>query len=115
MAVLEAKIMDETVAVGTGKVYTDEFQGNQTSGFSIRTASNVGSGNVVATLTLESYDATNGWAEEPQALFDGHPTGSAQVVPDTFTDIQAEKYRVGVDPSAGSGPVTIVQTENQID
>ena len=110
MGVNSGVIFDGTVSLGGGKVYTSPpIRNFSKGGFVIRTYSNVASGDVEAALSLESRDPKeNDWMEEPLAIFDGDPDGSAKKTPDTFTDTQSEEYRIGIDPSAGSGPVKIV-------
>lgn len=118
MAVATGEIYNAVVSVGGGKVYTAEIDNQKRGGFRVSYAANQpgagGSEDLVAALSLESYDPDNGWQPEPTAVFNGHPAGVAFKSLDTFTDTQAERYRIGIDPSAGDGKVVVnvsMQTE----
>jgi len=111
-SVNSAEIMNRTVSSGTE--YSDEIINHKRGGFKISTKANQGSGDLDAALSLESWDPSNGWIPEPKAVFEADPAGSAFASIDTFTETQAEKYRVGVTRNSGSGPVVMsvsMQTE----
>ena len=115
MPVNEGLIFDATVTLVGGKKYSRDILNYKRGGFAIRVASNQGSGDIEADLSLESWDDDNGWIPEVLAVFPNPPNGSARKSVDTFRDTQSAKYRVGIDPTGGtSGPVVIVysmQTE----
>lgn len=106
-SVASGEIFNATVTIGGGKVYSSDIRGHKKGGFRIASFANVGGGNIECTYTLDSWDGElNDWIEESRAIFDFHPAGVAIKTTDTFPDTQAEKYRVGIDPTGGtSGPV----------
>lgn len=108
-SVSSGEIYNATVVTAGGKVYSSEIRGQKRGGFRIASNVNDGAGDLSCTYTLESWDgALNKWIPEPRAIFDFHPAGVAIKTTDTFPDTQAEKYRVGIDPTGGtSGPVVM--------
>lgn len=103
-SVSSGEIYNAQVTLAGGKVWSDEFINYKRGGF--RIASNVNGvalDDIELTFTLESWDGIlNEWIPEPQALFEAHPTGAAESFVDTFTTTQAEKYRVGMEPTGGT-------------
>jgi hypothetical protein len=98
------EIFNETVSLGGGKKYSAPFQNFRSGGFRIASVVNDPTGDLECTYTLEGWDGElNDWVEEPLAGFERHPVGVAIKTTDTFKTTHAEKYRVGIDPSA---PVT---------
>jgi hypothetical protein len=113
--VLSQKIYDDTVTLVGGKVYTGEIVSFKRGGFVVRIISNDPAGDIVITPTLESWDKDLGWIPESRAVFDNPPDGTPKKTSDTFINTQSDKYRVGLEPTAGtSGPVRVAystQTE----
>jgi hypothetical protein len=112
-SVSSGEIYNATVVTATGKVYSGEILNHKRGGIRIASLVNQGSGDLSCTYTLESWDGElNDWIPEPRAIFDAHPAGVAIKTVDTFADLQAEKYRVGIDPTGGtSGPVKMSVSE----
>lgn len=112
-SVNSGELYNATVVTAAGKKYSSEIINHKKGGFRIASLVNIGSGDLSCTYTLESWDGVlNDWVPEPRALFDAHPAGSAIKTTDTFPDTQAEKYRVGIEPTGGtSGPVHMSVSE----
>jgi len=106
-SVASGEIFNATVVTAGGKVYSSEIRNHKKGGFRIASLVNIASGDLECTYTLESWDGElNDWIPEPRAIFDAHPAGVAIKTVDTFTELEAELYRVGIDPTGGtSGPV----------
>ena len=109
------ELLNQTVSLGGGTVYSQEIKNYKKGGFRIASVVNDPTGDLVAKYFLESWDSvTNKWAEDTLALFDKHPNGVAITTSDYFKSTQAEKYRVRIDPVSGSSNVLMsasMQTE----
>lgn len=102
-------IFDATVTLIGGIVYSDDIVNYRKGGFNIRVQSNDPAGDIVASLSVESWDSELGWIAEPLVSFAQNPDGTSRKTSDTFINTQADKYRVKIEPTGGtSGPVKIV-------
>jgi len=101
-------LINETVTLVGGIVYTREIVDLTEKGFSIAISVNQGGGNLDATLILQAYNGDDtGWITEPLAVFNAHPAGIAMTSKDNFVDAFGKAYRIGISPNLGDGPVII--------
>lgn len=106
-------IKDEIITLAGGKVYSDDIVGARVGGVRIAILVNQGSEDLEATFTLESWDDDlSTWIPESSALFDAHALGVKAELTDTFKTLHAKKYRIGIEPTLGDGPVKMSWSHN---
>lgn len=99
------EVFNENVTLVGGVKTSAEIENIPNNGFSVGIAANQGGGteDLEATISLEGWRVTTGWAPEPLAVFetDFHPAGSAIDKCDGFGSAFAEKYRFVITPTGG--------------
>ena len=106
MTTKSGELFDAVVSAGTQ--YTSDIINHRKDGFRIAVLVNQGSETLAATLSLEGWDkdlAT--WIPEPMAIFLQQPAGVKAELTDTFKTTHAEKYRIAIEHTGGTGPIKI--------
>lgn len=100
------EIFNATVTFPGAEVFTQEILNIRPEGFRVASLVNQGAETLQATYKLYGWDdKLADWIEEPLAIFNAQPAGVALKTSDTFTSTHSEKFRVGITPLAGNGPV----------